>query len=114
MKQQLNETQSICCDDESLVGGVLLLVAPQALLSFLFLGAAQVPLKFLSQVPLTCSGRLLEPRGARPAVEGATTPGRRPCLLLAPPALPSLQVAAPQISGNNLVQAKNRFSETEK
>ena len=50
MKQQLNETQSICCDDESLVGGVLLLVAPQTLLSFLFLGAAQVPLKFLSHV----------------------------------------------------------------
>ena len=55
MKQQLNETQSICCDDESSVGGVLLLVAPQALLSFLFLSAAQVPLtssshKFLSHV----------------------------------------------------------------
>ena len=42
--------------------------------------------KFLSQVPLTCSGRLLEPRGARPAVEGATRPAT---LLAACPTGPS-------------------------
>ena len=61
----MRQSISICCDDESSVGGVLLLVAPQALLSFLFLSAAQVPLTSSSHMFRTAFGAARGKAGRR-------------------------------------------------